>query len=83
MATASAYEWVNAMVAASARAPLATDAIWKSLDRYAGPGPNAPARVKDVLECISVELAGDSEGPLPALWVRVADYLRVRERRAA
>lgn len=83
MATTSAYQWVNAMVAATAHEPLATDAIWKSLDRYAGRDGNAEARLKDVLACISVEMADHAEGPLPGLWVRVADYLSVRARRAA
>ena len=83
MATASASEWVNEMVSAAARAPLATDAIWKSLDRYAGRDGNAEGRLKEVLDCINGALPNHSEGPLPALWVRVADYLSVRRRGAA
>ncbi len=82
MATASASEWVNEMVAAAARAPVTTDAIWKSLDRYAGRDGNAESRLKEVLDCINGELAAQAEGPLPGLWVRVADYLSVRQRRA-
>ena len=82
MATASAYEWVNTMVAAQSRAPLATDVIWKSLDQYAGRDANSDARLKEVLDCINGELATDTDGPLPGLWVRVADYLRLRQMRA-
>lgn len=83
----NACEWVNEIVSASLHEPLATDAIWKSLDLYAGRGAGAPARLRDVLDYISVQLAEHAEDPaerpLAGLWVRVADYLRVRERRAA
>lgn len=84
---ADACEWVSEIVAAGEHEPLATDAIWKSLDSYAGRGAAASGRVRDVLDYISVLLANHSESPLEAplagLWVRVADYLKVHERRAA
>ena len=82
---ANAHEWVRQVVAASEREPLATEAIWKSLDKFAGHGPNALMRVRDVLEHIDNQLIERNDGPvMRALWVRVADYMeRVQEGLAA
>lgn len=82
---ANANEWVRQIVAASEDEPLATDAIWKSLDKFAGAGPNALSRVRDVLDCIDGHLIERNDGPvMRGLWVRVADYMeRMQEGLAA
>ena len=82
---ASAGEWVRQMAAASSREPVATEAIWKALDKYAGQGPNALSRIQAVLEYIDDQLIERNDGPvMRGLWAAVADYLeKVQEGLAA
>ena len=82
---ASAGEWVRQIVAASSSEPMATEAIWKALDKYAGAGPNALARLQAVLEYIDDQLIERNDGPvMRGLWAAVADYLeKVQEGLAA
>lgn len=82
---ASAGEWVRQMTAASSTEPMATEAIWKALDKHVGQGPNALMRIQDVLDHIDRQLIERNDGPvMRGLWAAVADYLeKVQEGLAA
>lgn len=82
---ASAGEWVRQITAASTREPMATEAIWKALDKHAGQGPNTLARIQAVLDYIDEQMIERNDGPvMRGLWAAVADYLeKVQEGLAA
>jgi len=82
---ASAGDWVRQIVARSQEQPLSTEEVLKSLERYAGAGDRALARVQAVLEYIDGELVERRGGiVMRDLWSTVADYQeKVQEAQAA
>jgi len=82
---ASAGEWVRQIVASSQDQPMTTEAVLKSLERYAGQGEKMLVRVRAVLDHIDQELIDRRGSPaMRDLWATVADYLeKVQEGLAA
>jgi len=82
---ANARQWVQQMIVAASVKPLTIETIWKSLDKHVGQGPQAVARINDVLTHIDDQLIDRTGGPaMSTLWNAVADYLeRTQEGLAA
>ena len=82
---ATANEWVRQILAKSQEQPMSTEEVLKSLERYAGSGDRALARVQAVLEYIDAELVERRGGMVMRdLWATVADYQeKVQEAQAA
>lgn len=81
----SAGDWVRQIVTRSQERPMTTDEVLKSLERHAGNGDRALARVQAVLEFIDAELVERRGGQVMRdLWNTVADYQeKVQEAQAA
>ena len=82
---ATANDWVRQILAKSQEQPMSTEEVLKSLERYAGSGDRALARVQAVLEYIDTELVERRGGMVMRdLWSTVADYQeKVQEAQAA
>jgi hypothetical protein len=79
-----AGRWVRHMVAAARMKPMAPEAIWERLEAYAGRGPLAVGRSKNVLEYIERQLIDRQGGAaMRALWQTVTAYLAYVQRSLA
>ena len=82
---ANAKDWVRQIIIASQAEPMSTEAVLKSLERYAGQGEKMLSRVRELLEYLDEQLIARNNGPVMRdLWSTVAFYLeKVEESQAA
>jgi hypothetical protein len=79
-----AGRWVRQTVAASRMKPMAPEVMWERLESYAGRGPLAVGRSKNVLEYIERQLTDRQGGAaMRALWQTANAYLEHAQRNLA